>query len=64
MPRLLPGRLGKGTDINAVIELTGRMGMLHLPLRSIITDQPPEVGDAGEIYLIYAHIRPADSETE
>jgi hypothetical protein len=62
MPRLLNGRLVKVTDMNAVIELKGRMGMLHLPLRSIITNKKLETGDAVEIYLSYAKIVPADTK--
>lgn len=61
MPRLLTGRLIKITDINAVIELKGRMGMLHLPLRSIITDKRLETGDAVEIYLSYAKVVAGDA---
>lgn len=58
-PRLLTGRLVRVTDINAVIELKGRMGMLHLPLRSFITPKPMEVGDEVEVYLSYAGVKPA-----
>lgn len=56
IPRLLTGRLVKVTDINAVIELKGRMGMLHLPLRSIITDKKMEEGDEVEVYVSYARV--------
>ena len=55
-PKLLPGRLVKITDINAVVELKGRMGMLHLPLRSIIADTKLEIGDEVEVYLSYAKV--------
>ncbi|MDL2268251.1 hypothetical protein LJC46_09780 [Desulfovibrio sp. OttesenSCG-928-G15] len=64
MPRLLVGRLVKVTDINAVIELKGRMGMLHLPLRSIITDKHMAEGDEVEVYISYARVKkPAEDET-
>jgi hypothetical protein len=61
MPRLLTGRLVKVTDVNAVIELKGRMGMLHLPLRSIITNKTLEPGDAVEVYLSYAKVVSVDA---
>lgn len=56
-PRLLTGRLVNVTEINVVIELKGRMGMLHLPLRSLITPKPMEVGDEVEVYLSYAKVK-------
>lgn len=55
-PKLLTGRLVKITDINAVIELKGRMGMLHLPLRSILADKKMELEDEIEVYLSYAKV--------
>ena len=36
------------------IELAGRMGVLHLPLRCVLTSVKPEIGDKVEIYLSYA----------
>ncbi|MDR1242427.1 MAG: hypothetical protein LBM00_06575 [Deltaproteobacteria bacterium] len=56
VPRLLTGRLTRVTDINATIELKGRMGVLHLPLRAIITNKKLEVGDQVEVYLSYAQV--------
>ena len=55
-PKLLPGRIIKVTDINATIELKGRMGIVHLPLRSVIADAKLEEGDLVEIYLSYARV--------
>ena len=55
-PKLLPGRLVNVTDISAVIELKGRMGMITLPLRSLIADTKMEVGDEVEVYLSYARV--------
>ncbi len=63
-PRLLSGRLVRITDINAVVELKGRMGMLHLPLRSFITPKPMEIGDEVEVYLSYAQVKRAVSLEE
>ncbi len=56
IPKLLPGELVQVTEINATIELKGRMGILHLPLRSFITDKKMEVGDAVEVYVSYARV--------
>lgn len=56
IPKLLPGELIQVTDINATIELKGRMGVIHLPLRSIITDKKLEIGDEVEIYVSYARV--------
>ena len=49
-PKLLTGRLVNITDINAVIELKGRMGMVHLPLRSFFADRAMALGDEVEIF--------------
>jgi hypothetical protein len=57
-PKLLTGRLVRITDVNACIELKGRMGVLNLPLRSVITDKKLEIGDQVEVYLSYAQVIP------
>lgn len=64
MPKLLTGKLVKITEINAVIELKGRMGMLHLPLRSIITDKKMELEDEVELYLSYARVKNKEDNGE
>ncbi len=56
-PKLLTGRLVNITDINAVIELKGRMGMVHLPLRSFFADRAMALGDEVEIYVSYARVK-------
>ena len=56
-PKLLTGRLVNITDINAVIELKGRMGMVHLPLRSFFADRALALGDEVEIYVSYARVK-------
>ena len=53
-PKLLKGRLTNVTEAGATIELAGRMGVLHLPLRCILTSRKPAIGDGVEIYLSYA----------
>lgn len=63
-PRLLAGRLVKITDVSAVIELKGRMGMLHLPLRSVIADTKLQEGDEAEIWISYARITKTTKDKE
>ncbi|MHC1712343.1 MAG: CBO2463/CBO2479 domain-containing protein [Solidesulfovibrio sp.] len=55
-PRLLTGALVQVTDLGVVIELKGRMGMLHLPRRSIISDHPMTTGLEVQVWLSYAQI--------
>lgn len=62
VPRLLSGRLVKISGMGACIELKGRMGMLTLPLRSLITPKPVEIGDEVEIYLSYARVIPKEEK--
>lgn len=64
LPRLLSGKLVRVTEINVVIELKGRMGMLHLPLRSLITHKAMEVGDEVEVYLSYAIVKSVEKLAE
>lgn len=55
-PKLLIGRLVQVTDVGVVLELKGRMGMLHLPRRSVIADSALAVGDEAQVWLSYAQI--------
>jgi hypothetical protein len=55
-PKLLPGRIVQVTEMSVKIELKGRMGVLHLPLRSVITDQPMAEDDPVEIYISCAKV--------
>jgi hypothetical protein len=57
-PKLLPGKIVQVTDMSVKIELKGRMGLLHLPLRSVITDYPIAEDDLVEIYISYAKMLP------
>ena len=56
VPVRLTGRLAHVTELGVVLELKGRMGMLHLPMRSVIADKKPEVGDTAEIFISYARL--------
>jgi hypothetical protein len=63
-PKLLKGRLTKVTEAGVTIELAGRMGVLHLPLRCVLTSAKPEIGDKVEIYLSYARQIAPQGKTE
>lgn len=55
-PKLLTGKIVEITEMSAKIELKGKMGILHLPLRSVFTDKKLEIDDEVEIYLSYAKV--------
>lgn len=55
-PKLLTGKIVQLTDLGVKIELKGRMGVLHLPNRSLIADSKPRMGDQVEIHISYARV--------
>lgn len=55
-PKLLPGKIVEITEMSAKIELKGKMGIIHLPLRSIFTEKPLQIDDSVEIYISYAKV--------
>lgn len=55
-PKLLNGKLIGVSDRGVKIELLGRMGVVIIPRRSIITNKELEEGDQVEIYLSYAQV--------
>jgi hypothetical protein len=55
-PKLLPGKIVQVTEMSVKIALKGRMGVLHLPLRSIVTDHPLAEDDPVEIYISCAKV--------
>ncbi|MGO1581511.1 MAG: CBO2463/CBO2479 domain-containing protein [Senegalia sp. (in: firmicutes)] len=55
-PNLLKGNLIGVSDRGVKIELLGRMGIIILPRRSIITNKDLKEGDQVEIYLSYAQV--------
>ena len=55
-PKLLTGEIVQVTDLSVKLELKGKMGMVHLPNRSIITNKKPQVGDQAEIFISYIRI--------
>lgn len=55
-PKLLTGKIVEISEMSAKIELKGKMGIVNLPLRSIITDKPLELDDQAQLYISYAKI--------
>lgn len=55
-PKLLIGRIVEITEMSAKIELKGKMGILHLPLRSVFTNKNLEIDDEVEVYVSYARV--------
>ena len=53
-PVLLEGDIIRVSERDVKIELKGRMGIIILPRRSVITDKPLEEGQKVELYLSYA----------
>ena len=56
VPKLLPGKLIEVTEIGVKIELKGRMGIIIVPLRCVITDKPLAVGLTVQAYLSYIQV--------
>ena len=54
IPNLVQGKLTKVSDAGVSIELRGRMGLLNVPARCVVTSSKLEVGDTVELYLSYA----------
>lgn len=55
-PLLLRGVIKEITEVGVRIGITGRMGVLSLPLRCVITDTPLELGQECEFYLSYVNV--------
>ncbi|AVQ39979.1 hypothetical protein C7M56_15340 [Clostridium botulinum] len=55
-PKLVTGKIVQITEMSAKIELKGKMGIIHLPLRSVFTDKKLEIDDQVEIYVSYAKV--------
>lgn len=63
-PKLLPGKVVLVTEMSVVIELKGRMGVVHLPLRSVITEHALAENDPVEIYISCAKMLPRQAHHE
>ncbi|MFT8362782.1 MAG: CBO2463/CBO2479 domain-containing protein [Sporolactobacillus sp.] len=57
-PKLLPGKIIDVTDLGVKVSLKGRMGIIQVPLRSVLTDQALETGQDIEVYLSYIQVVP------
>lgn len=55
-PKLVTGKIVQITEMSAKIELKGKMGIIHLPLRSVFTDKKLEIDDPVEVYISYARV--------
>ena len=55
-PKLLIGKIVEITEMSAKIELKGKMGILHLPLRSVFTNKNLEIDDEVEVYVSYGRV--------
>ena len=55
-PVLLHGTIKEITEVGVRIGITGRMGVLSLPLRCVFTDRKLEVGQRCEFYLSYVNV--------
>jgi len=55
-PRLLRGKLVEVTDVGVKVAINGRLGMLSVPLRFVITDKKLQIDDEVEFYLSYVHV--------
>lgn len=55
-PRLLKGKIVEVTDVGVKIAINGRLGVLSLPLRFVITDNKLQINDEVEFYLSYVRV--------
>jgi len=44
------------TGGSVVIELNGRLGQLSLPLRMVVCDRPPRIGDVVRFMMTYPEV--------
>ncbi|QAA21472.1 CBO2463/CBO2479 domain-containing protein [Sporolactobacillus terrae] len=55
-PKLLPGKILEVTEREVKVTLKGRMGIIIVPLRCVLTDQPLHVGLKIQVYLSYIQV--------
>ncbi|MDN5331166.1 MAG: hypothetical protein PWP45_391 [Tepidanaerobacteraceae bacterium] len=55
--RPIKGKIIELTERDVKIEFYGRMGMLRIPLRMLICDKRPEVGDDVELEMSYVKLK-------
>ena len=56
VPKLLKGEIIEVTGGGVKVAIKGRMGVLSVPLRCVITDKPLAVGESIEGYLSYVKV--------
>ncbi|QEH61399.1 hypothetical protein SCHIN_v1c02010 [Spiroplasma chinense] len=54
--RLFEGIITEVTDVSVSVDLAGRMGMMRVPLRMVITDKKLEVGQKVSINMSYIEV--------
>ncbi|MGB9813022.1 MAG: CBO2463/CBO2479 domain-containing protein [Thermovenabulum sp.] len=50
---MIRGKIIEVTERDVKIEFKGRMGMLRVPLRMLISDRHPSIGDEVELMMSY-----------
>ncbi|WP_353948426.1 CBO2463/CBO2479 domain-containing protein [Sporolactobacillus sp. Y61] len=55
-PTLLPGKIIEVTDLGVKVTLKGRMGIIQVPMRCVITDKQLQVGQTIQVYLSYIQV--------
>ena len=54
--RIYEGVLVEVTGGSATIEINGRLGQLKIPLRMLISEEPPKVGDVVRFTMSYPEV--------
>ena len=57
-PRRLEGIIVEVTGGSVTIDIAGRMGQLKIPLRMLISDEPPVVGQVVDFLMSYPKVIP------
>ncbi|MCO7127604.1 hypothetical protein NIE88_17815 [Sporolactobacillus shoreicorticis] len=55
-PKLLPGTILEVSERDVKVTLKGRMGIIQVPLRSVISDHALQVGQTIQVYLSYIQV--------
>ena len=55
-PKLLPGTVLEVSERDVKVTLKGRMGIIQVPLRCVISDHALQVGQTIKVYLSYIQV--------
>ncbi|GHU49310.1 hypothetical protein FACS1894127_2230 [Clostridia bacterium] len=55
-PQLTKGIITQVNDTAVTVNVTGRLGVITVPLRWVFTDKPLEQGQAVEFYFSYMNV--------